>query len=84
MDVKDVEKDDCKTLADFLHALRQMSGNGTAFGAMIAFVDGVRWLQDLAIRMAEVYSEEMDDAKQKDKAKGEGFTVKSYNPGASE
>jgi hypothetical protein len=82
--VQEVEKDDCKKLADFLNSLRSCVGGGSSAGfqAMIHFADGVRWLQELAVNMATVYSAEMEGSQEKPKK--EGFTVKNYSPGASE
>jgi hypothetical protein len=83
MIVGDIDKTDCKKLADFLNSLRTcVGGTSPGFQAMIHFTDGVRWLQDLAVEMAKVYSEELE--LNKEPPKKEGFTVKNYNPGASE
>jgi hypothetical protein len=81
--VQEVEKDDCKKLADFLNSLRYcVGGSGVPFNSIIAFTDGVRWLQELAVNMATVYSAELEESQEKPKK--EGFTVKNYSPGASE
>lgn len=82
--VQEVDKTDCKKLADFLNSLRACVGGGPSAGfqAMIHFADGVRWLQDLAVNMATVYSAEMQASEEKPKK--EGFTVKNYSPGAAE
>lgn len=81
--VLEVGKDDCKKLADFLNSLRLTVGGSPNFSAMISFADGVRWLQDLAIKMAQTYSAELESSQVEEK-KPEGFTVKNYSPGASE
>ncbi len=83
METLEVEKDDCRKLADFLNSLRSCVGGSPQFNSMIHFADGIRWLQDLAVNMAKVYAEQ-EMGEPKDKPKKEGFTVKNYSPGASE
>ena len=82
--VLEVEKDDCKKLADFLNSLRITVGGSPNFSAMISFVDVVRWLQDLAVQMAQKYSEELQEEEKENKKAESGFIVKNYSPGASE
>jgi hypothetical protein len=82
MEVSNISKDDCKKLAEFLNSLRNMVGGSPNFQSAIHFSDGVRWLQNLAVKMAEKYSIEIDDnIKNMDK---ENFKIKNYSPGASE
>jgi hypothetical protein len=70
-----VTKEDCLTLANFVNALRLAKLPEAGLPQIMAFADGVRWLQDLAQGMATVY------AKSQETAQDDGFKVKALHPG---
>ena len=72
-----VTKEDCLALANFINALRGAKLPEAGLPQIMAFADGVRWLQDLAQGMAQAY------AKGQEPLKEEGFTVKAIHPGGS-
>jgi len=73
-----VTKEDCLALANFVNALRVAKLPEAGLVQIMAFADGVRWLQELAQSMAQVY------AKSQEPPKEEGFTVKAIHPGGGE
>jgi hypothetical protein len=72
MKVSDVSKDDCIRAAQLINMLRiaeyKIDGKDICAGA-----DSIRWLQQLAVEMAKVYTPAVNSS--------EGLSVKSYNPG---
>lgn len=82
MKFSEVDKNDCKVLADLINSLRAAKLPEASLVQMVNFVDGLRWLQDVAQGMARTYAEESKPPEVKKKE--EGFTIKSYVPGVVE
>jgi hypothetical protein len=72
-----VTKEDCLALANFVNALRLAKLPEAGLVQIMAFADGVRWLQELAQSMAGVYAKSQEP-------KDDGFTVKAIHPGGTE
>lgn len=81
MKFSEVEKKDCQVLADFLNSLRVAKLPDATMLQMVHFVDGVRWLQDVAVGIGKAYAEKVAEPNE---PKSPGFTVKTYVPGAVE
>lgn len=77
-DFPKVTKEDCLALANFVNALRLAKLPEAGLVQIMAFADGVRWLQELAQSMASAYAKS-----QEPKDEG-GFTVKAIHPGGTE
>lgn len=84
----EVKKEDCKTLAEFLGALRVVMDGKPNIVSMAQFIDGLRWLQECAKDMAKSYStvsQVTEDSKPVNKSPNkEGWTIKEYHPGSFE
>lgn len=82
----EVKKEDCKTLAEFLGALRVVMDGKPNIVSMAQFIDGLRWLQECAKDMAKSYSSVQEITKQPEEkpVDPENWKIKAYHPGSFE
>lgn len=80
--VSEVSAEDCKKAADLINGIRVLKLEGTPLADAAKLIDGLRWLQDTAIKMAQAYSAV---AAEKPAAPAEppkeGFAIKQHVPG---
>ncbi len=72
---------DCKTLADFLTKLKGMNLPQAQVMDMVLITDGIRWLQDLALAMADGFSKQQGEAPVEAKADTGALVPKAFHPG---
>jgi hypothetical protein len=80
--VSEVSAEDCKKAADLINGIRGLKLEGSTVVDAAKLVDGLRWLQDTAVKMAQAYSV---GAAEKPAASAEppkeGFAIKQHVPG---
>lgn len=72
---------DCKTLADFLTKMKPMTFPQASVMDMVFIVDGIRWLQDLAMAMADGFSKQGGTPPAEAQADVGALVPKAFHPG---
>lgn len=75
-ELSNITRDDCLALANFITSLRGAKLPDAALPQLCHFIDGVRWLQDLAGTMAQSYADQT-----KREPSEEDFKIKAIHPG---